>query len=170
MVGLVVTLEAPSALSVGLCLAHMVTDKRAWLERLEVQATWPMSGKPRVIYVDNAAEFHSEALSAPDCGVPLTATIPLTLSCPGHGRRLENAGTVAVAAALGQPAPDRAATEPIPAMDRLTHQGMTTGTVTLPRRAVHVGVWFRLLRTLLDEVSTVKRSRTGRATPAVRFR
>ncbi len=34
MVGLVLTLEAPSALSVGLCLGHMVTDKRAWLERL----------------------------------------------------------------------------------------------------------------------------------------
>jgi putative transposase len=35
LVGLVVTLEAPSALSAGLCLGHMVTDKRAWLERLE---------------------------------------------------------------------------------------------------------------------------------------
>lgn len=62
IVGLVVTLEAPSALSVGLCLAHMVTDKRAWLQRLGVEASWPMSGKPRELYLDNAAEFHSEAL------------------------------------------------------------------------------------------------------------
>lgn len=63
VVGLVVTLEAPSALSVGLCLAHMVTDKRAWLERLEVTGVeWPMSGKPRELYLDNAAEFHGEAL------------------------------------------------------------------------------------------------------------
>jgi putative transposase len=60
--GLVVTLEAPSATSVGLCLAHMVTDKRAWLERLGVEAVWPMSGKPGELYLDNAAEFHSEAL------------------------------------------------------------------------------------------------------------
>ncbi len=30
---------------------------------------------------------------------------------------------------------------------------MTTGTVTLPRRPVHVGVWLRMLRTLLDEAS-----------------
>ncbi|WP_449063848.1 transposase [Planomonospora algeriensis] len=60
--GLVVTLEAPSALSVGLCLAHMATDKRPQLERLGVDAAWPMSGKPREIYVDNAAEFKSEAL------------------------------------------------------------------------------------------------------------
>jgi putative transposase len=42
VVGLVVTLEAPSALSVGLCLAHMVTDKRVWLEQLGVDAVWPM--------------------------------------------------------------------------------------------------------------------------------
>jgi putative transposase len=60
--GLVVTLEAPSATSVGLCLAHTATDKRAWLERLGVEAAWPMSGKPRELFVDNAAEFKSEAL------------------------------------------------------------------------------------------------------------
>ncbi|MGH3522044.1 MAG: hypothetical protein ACRDU4_04245 [Mycobacterium sp.] len=62
VVGLVVTLEPPSALSVGLCLAHMVTDKQAWLERFDVPATWPMSGKPGELYLDNAAEFKSEAL------------------------------------------------------------------------------------------------------------
>lgn len=62
LVGLVVTLEAPSALSVGLCLGHMVTDKRAWLERLDVDVAWPMSGKPEQLYLDNAVEFKSEAL------------------------------------------------------------------------------------------------------------
>jgi putative transposase len=60
--GLVLTLEAPSATSVGLCLAHMVTDKRVWLEGLGVEASWLMSGKPLVLYLDNASEFHSEAL------------------------------------------------------------------------------------------------------------
>lgn len=62
VVGLVVTLEAPSATSVGLCLAHTAMDKRPWLERLGVEAVWPMSGKPRELYLDNAAEFKSEAL------------------------------------------------------------------------------------------------------------
>ena len=62
IVGMVLTLEAPSALSVGLCLGHMVTDKRPWLERLGVEASWPMAGKPGQVYVDNASEFHSEAL------------------------------------------------------------------------------------------------------------
>lgn len=36
VVGMVVTLEAPSATSVGMCLAHAAADKRPWLERLEV--------------------------------------------------------------------------------------------------------------------------------------
>lgn len=62
VVGLVVTLEAPSATSVGLCLAHAVTDKRPWLERLGIEAGWPMTGKPQTIHLDNASEFHSEAL------------------------------------------------------------------------------------------------------------
>jgi putative transposase len=72
--GFVVTLEAPSATSVGLCLAHMAIDKRAWMERLGVETVWPMSGKPRELYVDNAAEFKSEALRR---------------GCDQHGIRIE---------------------------------------------------------------------------------
>jgi putative transposase len=62
LVGMVVTLEPPSAVSVGLCLAHAAGDKRPWLERLGVEADWPMSGKPKSLFLDNAAEFKSEAL------------------------------------------------------------------------------------------------------------
>ena len=62
IVGMVVTLEPPSAVSVGLCLARAAGDKRPWLERLGVEADWPMSGKPKMLYLDNAAEFKSEAL------------------------------------------------------------------------------------------------------------
>jgi hypothetical protein len=32
---------------------------------------------------------------------------------------------------------------------------LTTGYVELPRRRVHTGVWFRLLRTLLVELNTL---------------
>lgn len=62
LVGMVVTLEAPSAVSVGLCLAQTCCDKRPWLESLDVDVDWPMSGKPRRLYLDNATEFKSEAL------------------------------------------------------------------------------------------------------------
>lgn len=60
--GFCLTLEAPSAVSVGLCLVHSVIDKTAYLARLDVSGEWPIWGKPLVMYVDNAAEFHSEAL------------------------------------------------------------------------------------------------------------
>lgn len=62
LLGMVVTLEAPSSVSVGLCIAHMACDKRPWLETLGVDAVWPMSGKPRALFLDNASEFKSEAL------------------------------------------------------------------------------------------------------------
>ena len=62
LLGLVVTLDPPSAVSVGLCLAHCAGDKRPWLERLAAEADWSMSGKPKGLYLDNAAEFKSEAL------------------------------------------------------------------------------------------------------------
>ncbi len=63
IVGMLLTLEAPSATSVGLCLAHMVSDKSGWLVRLGLtDMTWPMHGKPTWIYLDNAPEFYSEAL------------------------------------------------------------------------------------------------------------
>nr|AAA98333.1 transposase [Xanthomonas sp. W17] len=74
VLGMVVTLEAPSAVSVGLCLAHAACDKRPWLEGLSVEMDWPMSGKPRLLYLDNAAEFKSEALRR---------------GCEQHGIRLD---------------------------------------------------------------------------------
>ena len=74
VLGMVVTLEAPSAVSVGLRLAHVACDKRPWLEGLDVDMDWPMSGKPRLLYLDNAAEFKSEALRR---------------GCEQHGIRLD---------------------------------------------------------------------------------
>jgi len=61
--GFCLTLEAPSALSVGLCLVHSVFDKEDWLERRKIDSSWPIWGKPGQIYVDNASEFHSEAIA-----------------------------------------------------------------------------------------------------------
>jgi putative transposase len=79
VVGLVVTLEAPSALSVGLCLVHMVTDKQTWLERLEVDAAWPMSGKPRELYLDKRRRVQERGAAAGLC----PARHHADLSAPG---------------------------------------------------------------------------------------
>lgn len=54
---------APSALSVSLTLSHAMLSKTAWLADRELQTLiWPVAGLPRVIHVDNAKEFHSQAL------------------------------------------------------------------------------------------------------------
>ena len=59
--GFHVTLEAPSATSVGLCLTHVAMDKAPWLAMREVTADWPVQGKPLRLGVDNGSEFHSQA-------------------------------------------------------------------------------------------------------------
>lgn len=61
VVGYYLTLEAPSSLSVALCMAHVVGDKASWLAERGVGATWP-GGLPTAIHLDNAAEFHAGAL------------------------------------------------------------------------------------------------------------
>ncbi|WP_241256829.1 Mu transposase C-terminal domain-containing protein [Rhodococcus sp. KRD162] len=62
--GFVVTLDPPSAVSVGLCLGRVCSDKSVWIDSLGLGADvrWPMAGKPHRLYVDNASEFKSEAL------------------------------------------------------------------------------------------------------------
>ena len=44
-------------------------------------------------------------------------------------------------------------TKEILTMDTRTWQALTTGKVDLPGRSLHAGVWFRLLRTLLNELT-----------------
>ncbi len=72
--GFCLSLESPNAISVGLCLLHSVFDKEEWLSSLNIEGNWPIYGKPDLIYVDNAAEFHSEAL---------------TRGCEFHGIKIE---------------------------------------------------------------------------------
>lgn len=61
--GFVLSLEAPSAVSVGLCLTHVAMEKTALLARYDIDAVWPIYGKPHKIYVDNGSDFHSMALA-----------------------------------------------------------------------------------------------------------
>ena len=72
--GFILSLEAPSAVSVGLCLTHIAMDKAPWLAMLEINAVWPIHGKPNIIHVDNGSDFHSKAL---------------TRGCLQHGIKIE---------------------------------------------------------------------------------
>jgi putative transposase len=60
--GIYLTLEAPSATSVGLCLTHAVFSKNHYLKALGIDGSWPIEGKPESLYVDQGPEFKSEAL------------------------------------------------------------------------------------------------------------
>ncbi len=62
VLGVYLSLESPSALSVGLCLAHACLPKDGWLSLNGIDAKWPMWGLPRLLHADNAREFKSEAL------------------------------------------------------------------------------------------------------------
>ena len=61
--GFILSLEAPSATSVGLCLTHIAMDKEPWLAINNIDASWFIHGKPNIIYVDNGSDFHSAALT-----------------------------------------------------------------------------------------------------------
>jgi len=62
VVGFHLTLEPPSATSVALCIAHTVLSKLPWLSERKIEAEWAMEGLIEHLHLDNAKEFHSEAL------------------------------------------------------------------------------------------------------------
>jgi putative transposase len=59
--GFYLSLDPPSATSVALCITDIIANKTARLLEHEVDAEWPLHGKPECIHVDNGAEFHGEA-------------------------------------------------------------------------------------------------------------
>jgi len=63
IVAILVTFEPPSATTVGLLVTRIAHVKSTWIKSLGLEIDWPMAGLPRSLHVDNAAEFHSKALS-----------------------------------------------------------------------------------------------------------
>jgi putative transposase len=62
VLGFHATLEAPSATSVAMALSMACLPKTKWLGSLAIDLDWPMHGIPEALHLDNASEFHSEAL------------------------------------------------------------------------------------------------------------
>jgi len=59
VLGMYLSMDAPSSVSVSLCIEHAVLPKR---ENEAEADLWPMYGKPRVILVDNGKDLKSVAL------------------------------------------------------------------------------------------------------------
>lgn len=101
--------------------------------------------------------------SCPQCAIEsmpprpylVTWSLPLMLSCPFHHCWLERhdgpPGYYAWRELSSVPEPQEAPPA-IRRMDTRTWQALTTGLVDLPRHHIHAGIWFRLLRTLIDEL------------------
>lgn len=71
VVGMYITMDAPSAVSVSLCIEHAVLPKK---ENDASPGLWPMYGKPKRILVDNGKDFRSLALQrgCEEHGIDLT--------------------------------------------------------------------------------------------------
>lgn len=55
--GFYLSLDAPSEVTVGMCLVHAILPKESWLGVIGVQTRWPMWGIPAAVHADNAKEF-----------------------------------------------------------------------------------------------------------------
>jgi putative transposase len=63
--GMFLTLEAPSAMSAGMCVAHAILPKETWLRRMGITSVdWPFWGVMGALHMDNAREFRGEMLKA----------------------------------------------------------------------------------------------------------
>lgn len=62
IVGYYLSLDAPSATSVALCLTNVVMPKDELLLHLDINAEWHVWGKMKTLHVDNGPDFRSDAL------------------------------------------------------------------------------------------------------------
>ena len=90
VIGFHLTMDHPCALSVGLCLTQAVFDKGEWLDSRRIRHSWPCSGLPELLHLDNAAEFHSRAFErgCEEHGVGLEFRPRRTPRFGGHIERL----------------------------------------------------------------------------------
>jgi putative transposase len=90
VLGVHLSLEPPSLLSVALCLTHAVMEKSHWLAARGINTDWLAHGIPKAIYVDNGAEFHSRAFerACSEYQIDLQHRPPGTPRYGGHIERL----------------------------------------------------------------------------------
>lgn len=91
ILGMYLTLDAPSAMSAGMCIAHAVLPKERWLEEIGVDnVEWPCWGVMGIIHMDNAREFRGEMLKVAcnEYGIDLLLRPVKTPHYGGHIERL----------------------------------------------------------------------------------
>jgi len=62
IVGYYLSLDAPSAVSVAMCLVHAMLPKHKWLNLHGVEGEWNVWGKPYEVHSDNGSDFKTKSL------------------------------------------------------------------------------------------------------------
>ncbi|MCR6480420.1 DDE-type integrase/transposase/recombinase [Variovorax sp. ZS18.2.2] len=60
--GYYISFDPPGTLGTGICVANAILSKKSLLSRLGLTNEYPCMGKPQIIHMDNAREFHGKAL------------------------------------------------------------------------------------------------------------
>lgn len=60
--GYYLAIDAPSTISVAMCVAHSILPKEEWLLAHGIEGDWPVWGFPRILHSDNGSDFRSESL------------------------------------------------------------------------------------------------------------
>ena len=131
-------------------LAH---TERPYRGVLDWHAWFPLVSKGRP--VSRACPVCVESSTGNTAVLSLITQLPITLTCPHHGCRLAPAfGPYEFVGWENGKNDVRSVSGPVTIQDLRTDEALTTGRVSLPRRSIHAGVWFRLLRTVIEELST----------------
>jgi putative transposase len=90
VLGVYVSFDAPSVLSIGLCLDHCVRPKSIRAPESLEEFYWPASGIPRAIHVDNGRDFRSDAFQSAcsEWGIVIEYRPPGRVHFGGHIERL----------------------------------------------------------------------------------
>jgi putative transposase len=88
--GFHLSLDAPSSISVALAISHAVLPKETLIDQVGANTPWPVEGLPHTIHLDNAKEFHGQALErgCREHQIALSFRPPQTPHFGGHIERL----------------------------------------------------------------------------------
>jgi putative transposase len=88
--GFYLSLDAPSRVSISLCLLHAVYDKTAWLQDRGIEGAWPVAGLPETLHADNGSDFRSHVFvrACRDHGIRTVWRNPGQPHYGGHIERL----------------------------------------------------------------------------------
>lgn len=88
VVGLYVSLDAPSSTSVALCLTQAALPKEAWLKQRDLACPWPVWGLPQAVHADNGSDFTSAAVRR-GCDEHAIKLILRPVATPRYGGHIE---------------------------------------------------------------------------------